>query len=147
MDYSLWGCQELDTTKQLSLNRPEVSQMVQNIKQYQARKFFLKFLNYPIHRIYSTDMKFTYCLSRLDNFLIVSVCPCKCLCFAHALSRCSWGTEICICNIWKKAMTNIDSILKSRDITLLTKAHIVKAMFFPVVIHRCESWTIKKAEH
>ena len=45
-----------------------------------------------------------------------------------------------------KAMTNLDSILKSRDITLLTKVHIVKAMIFPVVIYRCESWTIKKAE-
>ena len=45
-----------------------------------------------------------------------------------------------------KAMTNLDSILKSRDITLPTKIHIVKAMFFPVVIYQCESWTIKKAE-
>ena len=44
-------------------------------------------------------------------------------------------------------MTNLDSALKSRDITLLTKAHIVKAMIFPVVMYRCESWTIKKAEH
>ena len=43
-------------------------------------------------------------------------------------------------------MTNLDSILKSRDITLLTKAHLVKAMFFPVVMYGCESWTIKKAE-
>ena len=47
----------------------------------------------------------------------------------------------------RKAMTNLDSILKSRDITLLTKVRIVKAMLFPVVIYRCESWTIKKAEH
>ena len=47
----------------------------------------------------------------------------------------------------RKAMTNLDSILKSRDITLPTKVHIVKAMVFPVVIYRCESWTIKKAEH
>ena len=46
-----------------------------------------------------------------------------------------------------KAMTNLDSILKSRDITLLTKVHIVKAMVFPVVMYGCESWTIKKAEH
>ena len=46
----------------------------------------------------------------------------------------------------KKAMTNLDSILKSRDITLLTKVHLVKAMVFPVVIYGCESWTIKKAE-
>ena len=43
-------------------------------------------------------------------------------------------------------MTNLDSILKSRDITLLTKVHIVRAMIFPVVMYRCESWTIKKAE-
>ena len=46
-----------------------------------------------------------------------------------------------------KAMTNLESILKSRDITLLTKVHIVKAMIFPVVMYGCESWTIKKAEH
>ena len=46
----------------------------------------------------------------------------------------------------RKAMTNLDSILKIRDITLLTKVCIVKAMVFPVVVYRCESWTIKKAE-
>ena len=46
----------------------------------------------------------------------------------------------------RKAMTNLDSILKSRDIILLTKVHIVKAMVFPVVMYGCESWTIKKAE-
>ena len=46
-----------------------------------------------------------------------------------------------------KAMTNLDSILKSRDITLPTKIHLVKAMVFPVVMYGCESWTIKKAEH
>ena len=44
-------------------------------------------------------------------------------------------------------MTNLDSILKSRDITLLTKVHLVKAMVFPVVTYGCESWTMKKAEH
>ena len=47
----------------------------------------------------------------------------------------------------RKVMTNLDSILKSRDITLPTKFHLVKAMVFPVVIYGCESWTIKKAEH
>ena len=47
----------------------------------------------------------------------------------------------------RKVMTNIDSILKSRDITLPTKVHLVKAMVFPVVMYGCESWTIKKAEH
>ena len=47
----------------------------------------------------------------------------------------------------RKVMTNLDSILKSRDITLPTKAHLVKAMVFPVVMYGCESWTIKKPEH
>ena len=47
----------------------------------------------------------------------------------------------------RKAMTNLDSIFKSRDITLPTKVHLVKAMVFPVVIYGCESWTIKEAEH
>ena len=47
----------------------------------------------------------------------------------------------------RKAMTNLGSILKSRDITLPTKVHLVKAMVFPVVMYGCESWTVKKAEH
>ena len=47
----------------------------------------------------------------------------------------------------RKVMTNLDSILKSRDTSLPTKVHLVKAMVFPVVMYRCESWTIKKAEH
>ena len=48
---------------------------------------------------------------------------------------------------WKTSYDKVDSILKSRDITLQTKIHIIKAMVFPVVIYRFESWTIKKAEH
>ena len=51
------------------------------------------------------------------------------------------------CSLGRKAVTNLDSILKSRDITLPTKVCLVKAMVFPVVMYRCESWTIKKAEH
>ena len=47
----------------------------------------------------------------------------------------------------RKVMANLDSILKSRDITLPTKVHLVKTMVFPVVMYGCESWTIKKAEH
>ena len=50
-------------------------------------------------------------------------------------------------SLGRKVMTNLDSILKSRDITLPTKVHLVKAMFFPIVIYVCESWTIEKAEH
>ena len=47
----------------------------------------------------------------------------------------------------RKAMTNLDSILQSQDITLPTKVHLVRAMVFPIAIYECESWTIKKAEH
>ena len=57
-----------------------------------------------------------------------------------------WFIKRCLF-LGKKAMTNLDTILKSRDITLLTKVHLVKAMVFPVVMYGCESWTIKKAEH
>ena len=48
---------------------------------------------------------------------------------------------------WKKSYANLESVLKNRDITLLTKVCLVKAMVFPVVMYGCESWTIKKAEH
>ena len=58
---------------------------------------------------------------------------------SHKINRCLL--------LGRKAMTNLDYILKSRDITLPTKIHLVKAMFFPVVLYGCESWTIKKAEH
>ena len=50
------------------------------------------------------------------------------------------------CSLEEKSMTNLDSILKSRDMTLLTKVHLVKAMVFPVVRYGCENWTLKKAE-
>ena len=50
-------------------------------------------------------------------------------------------------DLGRKVVTNLDSILKSRDITLPTKVHLVKAMVFPVVMYRCESWIIKKAEY
>ena len=59
---------------------------------------------------------------------------------------CSHKIKRCLL-LGRKVMTNLDSILKSRDITLLTKVHLVKAMVFPVVMYGCESWTIKKAEH
>ena len=59
---------------------------------------------------------------------------------------CSHEIKRCL-PLGRKAMTNLDSVLKSRDITLLTNVHLVKAMVFPVVMYGCESWTIKKAEH
>ena len=58
--------------------------------------------------------------------------------FSHEIKRCLL--------LGRKALTNLGSILKNRDMTLPTKVHLVKAMIFPVVMHRCESWTIKKAE-
>ena len=58
---------------------------------------------------------------------------------SHEIKRCM--------HLGRKAITNLDSISKSRDITLLTKVHIVKAMVFPVGMYGCESWTMKKAEH
>ena len=59
---------------------------------------------------------------------------------------CSHEIKRCLL-LGRKVMTNLDSILKSRDITLSTKVRLVKAMVFPVVIYGCESWTVKKAEH
>ena len=59
---------------------------------------------------------------------------------------CSHEIKRCLL-LGRKVMTNLDSTLKSRDITLLAKVHLVKAMVFPVVMYGCESWTIKKAEH
>ena len=58
---------------------------------------------------------------------------------SHEIKRCLL--------LGRKVTTNLDSIFKSRDITLLTKVHLVKAMIFPLVMYGCESWTIKKAEH
>ena len=69
-----------------------------------------------------------------------------------------WGSKITVdgdCRheikrhflLWRKAMTKLDSVLKNRDIILLTKAHLIKAMVFPVVMYGYESWTVKKAEH
>ena len=57
------------------------------------------------------------------------------------------GMKLRLLLLGRKAMTNLDSILKSRDTALLTKVHLVKAIGFPVVMYGCESWTIKKAEH
>ena len=58
---------------------------------------------------------------------------------SHEIKRCLF--------LVRKVMTNLDSIFKSRDITLPTKVHLVKAMVFPVFMYGCESWTVKKAEH
>jgi len=59
---------------------------------------------------------------------------------------CSYEVKRCLL-LGRKAMANLDSVLKSRNITVPTKVHMVKAMVFPVVLQGCESWTIKKARH
>ena len=59
--------------------------------------------------------------------------------YSHEIKRCLW--------FGRKVMTNLDSILKNRDVTLPIKVHLVKAIVFPVVMYGCKSWTIKKAEH
>ena len=70
--------------------------------------------------------------------------------FLGLQNPCSWSLQPEIkrgLHLGRKAMTNLESILKSRDVTLPTKVHLVKAMVFPVVRYGCESWTIKKAEY
>ena len=62
-----------------------------------------------------------------------------------AVGECSHEIKRCLL-LGRKTMTNLDSVLKSRDIILPTKVHLVKAMVFPVVMYGCESWTVKKAE-
>ena len=73
-----------------------------------------------------------------DSFLLGSKITADGDC-SHEIKRCL--------SLRRKAMTNLENILKSRDITSLTKVCLVKAMVFPVVMHGCESWTVKKAEH
>ena len=68
------------------------------------------------------------------------------LCKITTYGDCSHETKTCL-PLRRKVMTNLDSIFKSRDITLPTKVHLVKVMVFPVIMYGCESWTIKKAEH
>ena len=71
--------------------------------------------------------------------------------FSGLQNHCRWWLQPWnlkdTCPLGRKPITNVDSILKSRNITLPTKAHLVKAMVFPVGMYECESWTVKKAEH
>ena len=78
-------------------------------------------------------------MERVGDFIFLgSKITLNCDC-SHEIKRCLL--------LGRKAMTKLDSILKSRDITLPTKVHLVKSMVFPIVMFECESWTIKKAEH
>ena len=83
---------------------------------------------------------------QIDGETVETVTDFIFLCFKiTADSNCSHEIKRCLC-LGRKATTHLESILKSRDITLPTKVHLVKAMVFPVVKHGCESWTIKQAE-
>ena len=84
----------------------------------------------------NSDRPYFLGLKQLSIYTHKITADCDC---SHEIKRCLL--------LGRKAMTNLDSILKSRHITLLTKVHIVKAMVFPVVMYRCENWTIKKVDH
>ena len=85
--------------------------------------------------------------SKIDGGTMKSVIDLIFLGFKSTMdSDCSHQIKRCLF-LGRKAMTNLDSMLKSKDITLPRKVHLVKAMVFPVVMYGCESWTIKKAEH
>ena len=75
---------------------------------------------------------------------IMYICVCAYICMS--VGDCSHEIKRRLL-LGRKVMTNLDSIFKSRDITLPTKVHLVKAMVFPVVMYGCESWIVKKAEH
>ena len=77
-------------------------------------------------------------MEAVTDFLFLGSCITANGDYSHVIKRCLL--------LGRRAMTNLGSILKSRDITLLTKVHIVKAVVFPVVMYRCESWIIKKVE-
>ena len=83
---------------------------------------------------------------QIDGEKVETVTDCIFLGSKITADDCSHEIKRCLL-LGRKAMTNLDSILRSRDITLPTKIHLVKAMVFPVVRYGCESWTIKKAEH
>ena len=85
--------------------------------------------------LYSVILMPQICLNQLATSVSLKLNASDC---SHEIKRCLL--------LGRKVMTNLDSILKSRDITLPRKFHLVKAMFFPVVMYGCESWTIKKAE-
>ena len=80
-----------------------------------------------------------------DSPLVFSFCVKRILPLVHILTTCMYEIKRCLL-LGRKVMTNLDSIFKSRDITLPTKVHLVKAMVFPLVMHGCKSWTVKKAE-
>ena len=84
----------------------------------------------------------------ISSLLLKQVCVCTHLAVIKitADSDCSHEIKRRLL-LGRKVMTNLDSVLQNRDITLLSKVHLVKAMIFPVVTYRCENWTIKKAEH
>ena len=92
----------------------------------------------PTHLLWLNGM-FILKMWKLSDFIFLG-------CKINADGDCSHKIKWCLL-LGRIAMTNLDSILKNRDITLPTKVHIVKAVVFPVAVYGCESWTIKKAEH
>ena len=119
----------------------ELKSLLMKVKE-ESQKFGLK-LNIQKTNIMATDPTTSW---QIDGETVETVTD-----FTFLSSKITAGGD-CSCEIKKclllgrKAMTNLDSILKSRDISLPTKVHLVKAMVFPVAMYECETWTIKKAE-
>ena len=130
-----------DDTTLMAESEEELKSLLMKVKE-ESKKFGLK-LNIQKTKIMASD-PITPC--QIDGETVETLTD-----FIFGGSKitadfdCSHDIKRCLL-LGRKVMTNLDSILKSRDITLPAKVHLVKAMFFPVVMYGCESWTIKKAE-
>ena len=110
------------------------------MKSFCARKDIIKKVKKPIEweKISANHISDTYVMETVTDLISLGSKITADFHCSHEIKRCLF--------LGRKAMINLDSILKSRDITLLTKVHLVKAMVFPVVMYACESWSIKKTE-
>ena len=113
-------------------------------------------MSFPLYAIWICIQCDSLWFQYASLWWLVCVCACVCVCVFHFMycghlsitadGDCSHKIKRCLL-LETKVMTNLDSIFKSRDITLPTKVHLVKAIVFPVIMYGCESWTVKKAEH
>ena len=131
-----------DDTTLMAESEEELKSLLMKVKE-ESEKVGLK-LNIQQTKIMASDPITSWqidgeTVERMTDFIFLSS-------KITADGDCSHEIKRCLL-VGRKVMTNLGSILKSRDITLPTKVHLVKAMAFPVVMHGCESWTIKKAEH
>ena len=131
-----------DDTTLMAESEKELKSLLMKVKE-KSEKFGLK-LNIQNTKIMASGLITSWQIdgetveTMADFIFLVSEIPADGDC-SHEIKRCLF--------LGRKVMTNLDSIFKSRDVTLPTKVRLVKAMVFPVVMYGCESWTVKKAEH